>query len=180
MFVSVQDEKLDLVKSLLPELSKIGGIEIIYNEKEKNFLVDPKNQNPYQALKVVSVIRAIGLGVPVSDAYKLLGEELIMDIIDLKQVSKDRGPLSRIKGRIIGEGGKTKKIIQEYTGVTVVISDHYVTLLGTYEQIPVARKALELLMKGREHSTVYRFLDRAEQQLLSYRASQSRGKLPIK
>ncbi|ABP94828.1 MULTISPECIES: KH domain-containing protein [Metallosphaera] len=171
MFVSVPDEKLDLVKSLLDDLSRMGGVEIIYDEKVKNFIVDPKNQNPYQALKVVSVIRAIGLGVSVSDALKLMGEEVMMDVIDLKEISNSRDNMTRVKGRIIGEGGKTKKIIQEYTGVSVVISGHYITLLGNYEQIPIAKKALELLVKGREHSTVYRYLDRAEQQLIRYRSS---------
>ena len=29
MFVSVPDEKLDLVKSLLDDLSRMGGVEII-------------------------------------------------------------------------------------------------------------------------------------------------------
>ncbi|MEM4080402.1 MAG: RNA-processing protein, partial [Metallosphaera sp.] len=65
MFVSVPDEKLELVKSLLSDLSRSGGIEILYDERSKNFIVDPKNQNPYQALKTVSVINALGLGVPV-------------------------------------------------------------------------------------------------------------------
>ena len=94
-----------------------------------------------------------------------------MDVIDLKEISNSRDNMTRVKGRIIGEGGKTKKIIQEYTGVSVVISGHYITLLGNYEQIPIAKKALELLVKGREHSTVYRYLDRAEQQLIRYRSS---------
>ncbi|AEB95541.1 MAG: KH domain-containing protein [Metallosphaera sp.] len=179
MFVSVPDEKLELVKSLLSDLSRSGGIEILYDERSKNFIVDPKNQNPYQALKTVSVINALGLGVPVSDAFKLIGEEYILDVIDLKQLSHDKAVMSRIKGRIIGEGGKTKRIIQEYTGVTIVVSDHHVALIGTYEQIPIAKKALELILKGKEHSTVYRYLDKAEEELVRYRSSLRREKLGL-
>ncbi|QKR00508.1 RNA-processing protein [Metallosphaera tengchongensis] len=174
MFISVPDEKLEFVKGLIPKLTEMGGVEIEYSQDLKYFIVDPKNQNPYQALKVVSVIKALGYGVPISEALKLLGEDYMMDVIDLKESIENKYSIRRIKGRIIGEDGKTKRIIQEYTGVTLVVSDRSVALLGPYEQIPIARKALELLLKGKEHSSVYRYLDRAEEQLLRYRGSSRR------
>jgi len=54
------------------------------------------------------------------------------------------------------------------------VGDHFVVMLGTYEQLPIARKAIELLIKGREHSTVYKYLNKAEEELMRYRLSKVR------
>mgnify|MGYP001772619490 CR=1 FL=1 len=167
MFVTVPDEKLNVVKSLIPKLKELSGMEITYDETTKTFKVE-SSQNPYEAMKVISVIKAIGLGFPVDVALKLFSDDYMLDVIDLKQVlGSNPETLRRIKGRIIGENGKAKKIIQEYTGVTISISDHYVAIIGIYEQVQIARKAIEMLIEGKEHSTVYKYLDKAEAELIS-------------
>ena len=174
MFVSVPDEKLEDVKRLIPRLKEISGVDVEYEPRGKNFIVDAKNVSPYEAMKVVSVIKAVGYGVPSEEALKLVGEDYILEVIDLKESLGSKESLIRVKGRIIGEDGKTKRIIQEYTGVRIHVGDHFVVMLGTYEQLPIARKAIELLIKGREHSTVYKYLNKAEEELMRYRLSKVR------
>lgn len=167
MFVSVSDEKLKLVQQLIPKLKQISDVEITYDEKAKVFNIT-SSANPYEAVKVASVIRAVDYGFSIDDALKLMSDDYILDVIDLKQaVGNNPDALRRIKGRIIGENGKTKKIIQEYTGVLISIGEHTVALLGIYEQLAIARKAVEMLIEGREHSTVYKFLDKAEAGLVA-------------
>jgi arCOG04150 universal archaeal KH domain protein len=166
MFISVPDEKINIVKSLISKLKELSGAEITYDENTKNFNVD-SSQNPYDAMKVISVIRAIGLGFSVDESLKLLSDDYMLDVIDLKQsVGSNPETLRRIKGRIIGENGKAKKIIQEYTGVSISITDHFVAIIGIYDQVQIARKAIELLIEGKEHSTVYKYLDKAEAELV--------------
>jgi ribosomal RNA assembly protein len=169
MFVTVSDEKLNEVKSLIPRLQEISGVEISYDDKNKFFEIDPKTQNSYEALKVVSVIKALGLGFSIDDALRLMSDEYQLDVIDLK-ISLGSNPdlIRRVKGRIIGEAGKAKKIIQEYTSVIISIYDHYVALIGTYDQLSIARKAIDMLIEGREHNTVYKYLDKAEEELVRY------------
>ncbi len=167
MFVSVSDEKIELVKSLLPKLQEISGVKISYDEKKKIFEIDPTNENPYNALKVASVIRALGLGFSVNDALKLMSDEYQLEVIDLKAtLGGSPETIRRIKGRIIGEGGKAKKILQEYTSAVISIYEHYVAVISTNEQMPIVRKAIDMLIEGREHSTVYKFLDKAEADLV--------------
>ena len=165
MYVTVPDERIPIIKELIPRLEEISNTKIDYDEKTKSIHVIPKNNNAYEAMKVVSVIKAIGLGFDVDDATKLMSDDYVFEEINLKDVANSQDDLKRIKGRIIGEKGKTKKIIQEYTGVKIIITEHSVGIIGRIEQVDIAKRAIEMLIKGKEHSTVYKFLDKAEREL---------------
>ncbi|WP_422398135.1 KH domain-containing protein [Sulfolobus tengchongensis] len=172
MYITVEDEKLEAVKKVIEKLEELTDTKISYDERTKTFNVIPKGQNQYEALKAVSVIRAIGLGFDAEIAFKLLSDEYILDVIDLKGIiGNNPEVMRRVKGRIIGENGKTKKILQEYTGVYISIYEHYIGILGPYDQVQIARKAIELLIDGKEHSTVYKFIDKAERELIIYKTS---------
>ncbi|BBD72847.1 RNA-processing protein [Sulfodiicoccus acidiphilus] len=177
MFITVPDERLELVKSVLPSLSKKEEVEVKFDERNKMFNVSPKGNNSYGALKVQSIINAIGLGFDVEVAMKLLSDDIMLDVIDIKEVTHDPEDLRRLKGRVIGEKGKTKRIIFEYTGVHVSVYDHYVGLIGFYDQLQVTRKAVEMLIRGKDHSAVYKYLERAEKELRTYRISKFRPSL---
>ncbi|RLG35306.1 RNA-processing protein, partial [Methanosarcinales archaeon] len=73
--------------------------------------------------------------------------------------------LKRIKGRIIGQKGKTRRVIETLTGVKISVYGKTVSLIGYPEQIKVAREAIEMLIKGTPHSTVYTFLERKRRAL---------------
>lgn len=172
MFITVEDERLEDVKKIISKLEELTDTKIEYNETTKAFNVIPKGQNSYEAFKALSVIRAIGLGFPEDIALRLLSDEYTIDVIDLKNyVGSDPNKLRRIKGRIIGEKGKSKKIIQEYTGVYISIYEHYIGILGVYDQVKIARNAIELLIDGKEHSTMYKFLEKAERELITSKVS---------
>ncbi|QXJ34702.1 KH domain-containing protein [Saccharolobus shibatae] len=172
LFTTVEDEKLEVVKKVIEKLEQFTDTKIMYDERTKTFNILPKGQNQYEALKAVSVIRAIGLGFEEQSAFRLLSDEYILDVIDLKAlIGSNPDAIRRVKGRIIGEGGKAKRIIQEYTGVDISIYGHYIGIIGPYDQVQIARKAIELLIDGKEHSSVYKFLDKAEKDLIIYKTS---------
>nr|WP_225905752.1 RNA-processing protein [Stygiolobus caldivivus] len=162
MYTTVPDDKLHIIKELIPRLEEVSNTTIELDEKTKSIKVTPKQGNAYDAMKVKSVINAIGLGFSVDDAMKLMSDDYVLEVIELKDFSNSVDSLRRIKGRIIGEKGKAKKIIQEYTGVQILVGDHIVALLGNVEQMSIAKRAIELLLKGKEHNTVYKYLDEAE------------------
>ena len=58
-------------------------------------------------------------------------------------------------------------IIEDLAGVNMSVYGTTVGLIGQVEAVEVARKAIDMLLRGSEHATVYRFLER------------SRGKLRI-
>lgn len=173
MYITVPDEKIELIKTLIPKLEEISNTKIEMDDKTKSIKVVPTNNNAYEAMKVVSVIKAIGIGFSPEEATKLMRDDYILEIVDLKNSANSQDDLRRIKGRIIGEKGKTKKIIQEYTGVSLIIGDHFVGILGSIEQVNIAKRAIEMLIEGREHSTVYKYLDKAERDLSLYKINKA-------
>ena len=117
----------------------------------------------YQALNVV---RAIGRGFSPERAFRLFDEDTLLDVIDLREyVGKSENALRRVKGRIIGRDGKTRRLIEELTGVYVSVYGHTVSLIGGFDQLLVAREAVTKLIKGSQHKTVYNFLFRAVRDL---------------
>ncbi|MEM0091077.1 MAG: RNA-processing protein [Saccharolobus sp.] len=172
LFITVEDDKIDIVRKILEKLEELSDTKILFDEKTKTFNIISRNQNQYEAFKAASVIRAIGLGFEVETAFKLLSDEYTLEVIDLKSLlGNNPETIRRMKGRIIGEGGKAKKIIQDYTGVNISIYGHNIGILGIFDQVQIARKAIELLIDGKEHSTVYKFLDKTERELIIYKTS---------
>jgi ribosomal RNA assembly protein len=78
---------------------------------------------------------------------------------------KSEADIKRVKGRIIGMNGKTRTIIEELTDAHVAVYGHTVAIIGTMDQVQVAREAIEMLIKGNMHGTVYRFLHRKRREL---------------
>jgi ribosomal RNA assembly protein len=44
------------------------------------------------------------------------------------------------------------------TSVKVSVFGHTISMIGEYENVTDAREAIELLLKGKQHSTVYKLL----------------------
>ncbi|MGP3667209.1 MAG: KH domain-containing protein [Candidatus Bathyarchaeota archaeon] len=122
--------------------------------------------DPTLLFKAQNIILAIGRGFSPEKAFKLLDDNYYLHIIDLREVlGKSKSNLTRVKGRIIGKGGKTRRIIEETAGVDVSVYGHTVAIIGVVESIEIAKEAVEKLIKGSPHKTVYRFLGRKRSEL---------------
>ncbi|MCE4618774.1 MAG: KH domain-containing protein [Desulfurococcales archaeon] len=147
--------KLKLIEKL--------GVRLTIDSENSMVIVEPEAPNipPINMMKAAEIIKAIAYGFPPEKAFRLLDDEQILVIVDLKQIVGDSpNHLKRVKGRIIGEGGRARKTIEEMTGTDIFVGDHYVAIIGDYERAMAAKKAVEMLAEGRMHSTVYRYLDR--------------------
>ncbi len=117
---------------------------------------------PYMVMKAQEVVRAVAYGFPPEKAMRLLDEDTVLIVIDLKQYVGDApNHLQRVKGRIIGEKGKARRTLEEMTGTYISVYRNYVAIIGDYESASIAKHAVEMLIEGRQHSTVYRYLERA-------------------
>jgi len=142
------------------------GVKLIVDSGSIVIEADP-NSTPYEnVMKAKNVITAISYGFSPERAYRLFDDDVILDIIDLKfYVGSSKNNLTRVKGRIIGEKGKTRKILEEYTGTYISIYSDYVGIIGPYESVMIVRRAVEMLASGKPHSSVYNFLDREKRNL---------------
>jgi ribosomal RNA assembly protein len=116
-----------------------------------------------EPFKAVEIVSAIGKGFSPERAYRLLGEEEVLQLIDLRDYAgKSPNSLSRIKGRIIGEAGKSRKTIEDLSGTYISVYGHTVAIIGTFEEIKLATEAVTMLSKGRSHANVYNMLQEAK------------------
>ena len=116
-----------------------------------------------EPFKAVDIVSAIAKGFSPERAYRLLDEEEVLQLIELRDYAgKSPQSLSRIKGRIIGEAGKSRKTIEELSGADISVYGHTVGLIGTFEEIKLATEAITMLSKGRSHASVYNVLQEAK------------------
>src|SRR3989449_9063693 len=131
----------------------------------------PDAPAPWGALQAKDIVRAIGSGFSPERAFRLFSEDITLDIIDLHDFfGKNDAEIQRGDGRIIGRDGKTRRILEELTGTTISVSGHTVSIIGGYEAVTMAKDALEKLIKGRQHGTVYKFLRRRRQEIKKEKA----------
>jgi len=117
-------------------------------------------RDPAMALAVADVVSAIGRGFSEEKAMKLLDDGYFLNIMDIRDyVGKKLTHVERMRARIIGTHGRTREVIEELTGAFVSVYGNTVAVIGDGLQVDVARRAIDMLLSGSEHSAVYKFLE---------------------
>ena len=127
----------------------------------------PAAQDPTALFRAKEVITAIGRGFSPEHAFRLLeDDETTLEVIDLREtVGRSQSDMKRLKGRVIGKDGKTRRIIEELTEANICIYGHTISIVGTIDQVETAKEAVRMLIRGSLHRTVYRFLHRKRSEL---------------
>jgi len=117
--------------------------------------------DPVTGLKGPDIVKAIGRGFAPDDALRLLDDDLMMlEVIDLDAATRNERDLRRQKGRLIGEDGRTRELMEELSGAEVVIYGSTLAVVGEPEQVDMVRSATEMILDGAPHGAVYSFLER--------------------
>jgi len=116
--------------------------------------------DPAAMFKARDVVVAIGRGFSPEKAFKLFEEDVVLDIVHLEDfIGKNVNDLVRVRARLIGTGGKTRKIIEENAHVLVSIYGDTVAIIGDPQDVEAAKEAVIRLITGSPHSAVYKMLD---------------------
>ncbi len=154
--ISIPEDRLKLLKSnnaWRDELKKFVDVEIDVNEDVTI------NGEALQVIRVKEMIKAFGRGFDFKNTFDLLDEQYYLEILNIGEfIGKSRDRQITVRGRLIGENGKTKKAIEKYALVKLVIYGKTVAVIGKHENIRIAREAIRMILSGSKHNTVYRFL----------------------
>jgi ribosomal RNA assembly protein len=113
------------------------------------------------------IVRAIARGFNPKAALLLLKPDYTLEIIDLKDVAgKSKNLMERLKGRVIGTGGKSRAEIERLTETNLSIYGKTIGILGEAGNVSLAREAVAMLLSGSMHKTVYQFLERKKKEIL--------------
>jgi ribosomal RNA assembly protein len=154
------------VKSYVEERLNVE-LQIESDEGNVTILLTEKTTDPSVVFRAKDVVTAIGRGFAPEQAFRLIrDEDTIFDLIDLRIIfGRSESDIKRVKGRIIGMNGRTRRTIEELTSTEVVVYGHTVGIIGTFDQANAARGAIQMLIDGSQHHTVYRFLANKRREL---------------
>lgn len=112
--------------------------------------------------KAMSVVEAVGRGFSPQRALRLLDPETTLEVMDLRDYAgKSENSLERIKGRIIGLNGKSRKVIEDLTKCSISVYGRTVAIIGEATETKLAKDAVGMLASGSRHKSVYDMLQRA-------------------
>lgn len=164
------EEQYFLDKERIPVfIGKDGSMKKMFEEKfDSNIEIDSITgeviiENEDSAINrfiLGNIIAAVNFGHNPLNALKLEDENYVIDTIDVKSMLKDSSRLKIVLGRVIGKEGSTRRVIEEVTGCNISVRDHFVSIIGPFENTLLVHEALDMLIKGASHKSFYAYLER--------------------
>jgi ribosomal RNA assembly protein len=142
----ILQNKKKLEKKLAIKITNKGRILFVEGKAEQEYLA-------------IQIIEAINLGFTTEKALLLTEEGFILEKINIKDITK-RHDLERVRGRVIGTEGRTKKTIETLSDCFISLHDNTVGIIGLTENIENAMQALTSIIQGSKQSKVYSSLER--------------------
>jgi len=141
-----------------------SGLGVTLDVDGKEGLVTIKSETAHEGdpFAATRVIEAIGRGFSPQRARRLMDEGTAFVVIDLRDFAgKSTNALERIRGRIIGLKGKSRRVIEELTQCNLSVYGRTVAIIGDAAEAQLAAQAVTSLATGSQHKTVYNTLQKA-------------------
>lgn len=120
------------------------------------------NIEQIQPFKAVEIVTAIGRGFSPENALTLLEENNVLHVIDLREFAgKSNANIERIKGRLIGEGGKARRNMENLSRARISVYGKTVSIIGNPRKLKLAVDAISSISNGSMHGAVYNRLEAA-------------------
>ena len=139
--------------------SNTGKFQIEANVSSPDDLKSLPDDGGVRVYITQHILEAIGLGFNPEKALKLLNQESVLEIINLEEVlGHSEKKITRMKGRLIGDQGKIRMAIEQMSGVSFSVHKKFIALIGDFESIKIAKKAISMITQGAPHKTVLNYL----------------------
>jgi len=170
LHIKIPDERIGVLVgpkgSTKRTLEEKTGAELDVDSETGSVTVT-SGEDPLQSMRLVDTVQAIARGFSPERAMTLLDEDILMlDVMDLSNVAHTKNGMARIKGRIIGKDGRTRETMERLTNAMISVYGKTVSIIGNPDQIRVARTAIEMLIDGAPHGSVYGYLEKKRQDLI--------------
>ena len=144
------------------KIEKITKTRLDIDGEEGTVAISPTEgmDDPLSVWKTNHIVKAVGRGFNPDAALKLNEDDVYLEIIKLTlYIGKSKKALARQKGRIIGKDGKTRELIINMAEVAMAVYGKTVSFIGDLENVMVAKEAVEMILNGSRHKSVYAFLE---------------------
>ena len=140
------------------------GVQIIVESKTGNCEIKPdlnhENYNPLNIFTAKKIVTAINRGFNPKKAMNLLNEIYDLEVFNLYNIlGRSEKRIKRVKGRVIGRNGEMRKAIERYSECFISVFGKTIAIIAEYDNLQIARRAVNMLLSGIPHHTVLRFLE---------------------
>jgi ribosomal RNA assembly protein len=130
-----------------------------------------KTEDPVLAWKARDMIRAMARGFSPKNALSLIDDDMQLLVISLREVvGSSQSQMKRVAGRIIGENGRTRRVIEQTTETKISVYGKTVSIIGMGLGLDYARRSIDMLIAGAPHSAVYARLEKMRRDMNRQRA----------
>jgi ribosomal RNA assembly protein len=143
------------------DLEEKTNIKIDIDSKTGEIALDDHElEDPLTLIKAENIVKAIGRGFSPEKAYRLFDDEADFFVFNLHEyVGKKEAHVRRLKSRVIGKEGKTKRVLEELTDSKISVYGHTIAIISDVLKMNIMKKSIDMLLTGSKHATVYRFVE---------------------
>ncbi len=145
------------------EIESACSVRLDIDGKAGEVLVETSGDvEKIQPFKAVEIVTAIGRGFSPQNAMLLLRGENTLHVLDLREFGgKSKSQIERIKGRLIGEGGRARKNMESLSGAKISVYGRTVSVIGSTKSLKLAVDAVSSISSGSMHGSVYSRMESA-------------------
>ncbi|MAG02291.1 hypothetical protein CMI42_03050 [Candidatus Pacearchaeota archaeon] len=153
----MQEIYVENLKEVIRNKRKIEkALSLKLTNKGKNVFVNGDADDEFVAIEI---LRAVNLGFSVDSALDLKDGEVILQTLNIKDLTK-RHDLERVRARIIGTHGRTLKTLSNLTNCHISLHDNQIGIIGNTNLMEDAVQAVTSLVQGSKQGNVYGRLER--------------------
>ncbi|HIH14885.1 MAG: KH protein [archaeon GW2011_AR17] len=140
------------------KIEKKMHVHIDIHSEEGDVIVS--GEDSVAVYETLSIVKAIGRGFNPEIAELLFDENNTLELITISDFSgNSQKKLLRLRGRVIGQEGKSRKMIESLTETYISVYGKTIALIGGVEAVAMSRQAVEMLLEGAPHGNVYKWLE---------------------
>ena len=139
------------------KIEKELNIKIQVNSKEGDVIIE--GEDSLNVLIGTSIVKAIWRGFNPRKAFLLKNEEYILDLVQIQDYAgSSKKSEERLRSRVIGTDGKTRRTIELMTNTFLSIYGKTVGIIGKQQDVYLARRAVEIILNGAPQTHAYMWL----------------------
>jgi len=139
-------------------LKQETGTDVIIDSAEG--IVTVSGDDAISLMDAQNIIKAIARGFNPEIAFLLLKPDYAFEIIDLGSIARNKNDLIRLRGRVIGFKGKSRKTIEDLTETNISVFGKTICIIGEISNVNNCKRAISQLIKGGKHANVFKFLEK--------------------
>ena len=115
---------------------------------------------PIDEMDAQNIVKAIGRGFNPEKALKVAERDKMFHVIDITDYASTENSRDRLKGRVIGRDGETRRHLEKDGNVDIAIFGKTIGIIGYAHNIEVVSEVIKQLLNGRSHSSAYNYLEK--------------------